>query len=162
MNPRQVWCQGWPIMAKGTSSSGWFSPPRGSHVPGARAGDGKLRDVETGELKQELVRARQKVLQATHTLDDVANGKFKAGVEGRGGQDIREAKERGLFTTVVDGIPIFARTEANARPLISYLKGRGKYGTPEFSKLLGYTTEEIKDYKWFLAVQDELRRRGIE
>lgn len=88
----------------------------------------------------------------THTLEDVYNGKYPCGVEGDGGKDIIKAKLLGMFTCNVNGIDIYARCEADARPLIQYLEQGGEYGSLEFSRLMGYSPEEIAEYK-----QDILR-----
>src|SRR5690606_13845389 len=87
--------------------------------------------------------------------DDVIEGRVSVGVEGRGGADIREAADAGLFTTTVNGIPIFAQSEADAAPLISYLEDGGAYGTPEFSRLLGYTPEQVSRYEGFLSERSQ-------
>ena len=95
------------------------------------------------------------VQSKTHTLEDVYRGVYPCGVEGDGGQDILKAKQLGMFTCNVNGIDIFARCEADARPLIQYLEQGGEYGSLEFSRLMGYTPQEIADYE-----QDILRARS--
>ena len=83
----------------------------------------------------------------THTLEDVVQGRFPCGVEGDSGKDMKRAKALGLFSCNVKGIDIFARCESDARPLIQYLEQGGTYGSLDFSRLLGYTEEEVKDYE---------------
>lgn len=87
------------------------------------------------------------VADKTHTLMDVYEGRYPCGVEGDGGKDISKAKLLGMFTCNVKGIDIFARCEADARPLIQYLEQGGEYGSLKFSELLGYTADEISQYE---------------
>lgn len=91
------------------------------------------------------------IQRKTHKLADVIAGRLPVGVEGRGGKDTQEARSVGLYTAVVGGAPIYARTENDAKPLEDYLRGGGRYGTPEFSRLLGYSPDEIEEYKRFLV-----------
>ena len=82
-----------------------------------------------------------------HSLQDVLDGKYPVGVEGDSGNDIKRAKMLGMFTCNVNGIYIFAKCEADARPLVQYLERGGTYGSLEFSKLLGYTNDQIEYYR---------------
>ena len=110
-----------------------------------RGGLAAVQDAQRIAAQSERV-----ALQAqSHTLQDVLEGKYKVGMEGRGGKDIAEARARGLF---VKG-QVFAKDEKSARPLLDYLANGGEYGTPEMSRLLGYTPEQIARYKDFLATQ---------
>lgn len=86
------------------------------------------------------------ITSKTHTLEDVYSGKHPCGVEGDGGKDIQIAKLLGMFTCNVKGVDIYARCEADARPLIQYLEQGGEYGSLEFSRLLGYSPIEIAEY----------------
>lgn len=70
------------------------------------------------------------IQKKTRGLKEVVAGNKPVGVEGRGGKDMAEAKRQGLYTSIVNG--------------------GGIPGTPEFSRLLGYTPEEIDEYKKFL------------
>lgn len=81
-----------------------------------------------------------------HCLKDVIDGKYPVGVEGNSGRDILKAKQLGLFTCNVNGIDIYAKCEADARPLIHYLERGGEYGSEEFSRILGYSESEITEY----------------
>jgi len=83
----------------------------------------------------------------THTLEDVIEGRCPCGVEGDSGKDMERAKALGLFTCNVKGIDIFAKCESDARPLIQYLEQGGTYGSLEFSRLLGYSENEIGEYE---------------
>lgn len=85
-----------------------------------------------------------------HTVEDVISGKYKVGVEGNAGADIERAKSAGLYTTEVNGVHIYAKDEKSAKPLVDYLKRGGKYGSRQFSRLLGYTTAEIDEYERML------------
>lgn len=93
----------------------------------------------------------QSCLSKQHTLEDVLSGKSLVGVEGDSGRDMVRAKLLGLFTCNVKGVDIFAKCEADARPLIHYLERGGVYGSVEFSRLLGYTDEEIQEYAQLLT-----------
>lgn len=81
-----------------------------------------------------------------HTLDDVISGRYPVGVEGNNGNDIIRARQLGLFTANVKGVDIYAKCEEDARPLIHYLERGGTYGSADFSKLLGYSDDEIISY----------------
>lgn len=129
----------------GGDAAGATEPGAGAEEAAAESGRGDA--VNAGLDPEQLRLAVQK---ETHKFKDVAEGKYKVGVEGRGGKDIQEAKERGMFTTLVNGVPVYAKTEADAKPLIDYLESGGKYGTVEFSRLLGYTDEQIGLYEKFL------------
>ena len=94
----------------------------------------------------------QECLARQHTLEDVLSGRCLVGVEGDSGRDLVRARQLGLFTCNVKGVDIFAKCEADARPLIHYLERGGVYGSVEFSRLLGYTDEEIAGYARLLAL----------
>ena len=121
---------------------------------------GKARDkaLERGGPSAKDIQAK------SHKFADIASGKHPAGVEGRGGKDIEEAKRLGLYVNTVKGVTFFAKDKESAAPLESYLEKGGKYGTPEFSKALGYTGDEIEEYKRFLAGNDhqELLKRAAK
>ena len=102
---------------------------------------------------------RSHIQQQTHSLQDVVDGKYSVGVEGRGGRDIEQARSLGMYTTTVNNTPIFARTEEDARPLIDYLSSGGRYGTARFSELLGYTPEQIAEYEQFLDLSQQGNRK---
>jgi hypothetical protein len=127
------------------------APPAAQATPEETAGEATLASPEV-----ELDRLRRELQRDTHSLEDVASGRFPVGVEGRGGRDYAEAQRRGLYTTTVGDVPIFARTEADARPLVEYLQRGGRYGTPVFSRLLGYTEPQIDTYNRFLALQQQV------
>lgn len=122
---------------------------------------GELNKIAVNDLMNIRDELRNDVLDGTHSLQDVIDGKVKVGVEGGGGAEIIEARQRGLYTTKVGRIPIYARTKEDADPLVKYLENGGKYGSLEFSRLLGYTNAQIKRYSQFIDVQAELARRGI-
>ena len=90
--------------------------------------------------------SHKSILDKQHTLEDVLEGRCLVGVEGDSGNDVRKAKLLGLFTCNVNGIDIFAKCEEDARPLIHYLERGGVYGSLEFSRLLGYSEDEIAEY----------------
>lgn len=116
----------------------------GSGGSGAATADGF--DPKTAPIEE----LRERIRKQTHKLQDVVDGKYPVGVEGRGGKDMAKAKELGMHTNTVNGVDLFANSSDKAAPLESYLKDGGKYGTPEFSRLLGYTDEQIDEYKVFL------------
>ncbi|MCK4302616.1 MAG: hypothetical protein KAY24_00045 [Candidatus Eisenbacteria sp.] len=94
---------------------------------------------------------RYEVAAKTHGVMDVVWGPHKVGVPGKGEWAI--AKKQGLYTTTANGQRLYAQERADAEELISYLKAGGEYGTPEFSRLLGYTEGEIQEYQAFLHAQ---------
>jgi len=85
----------------------------------------------------------------SHTVHDVISGRFPVGVHSAS-TDEQKAKDAGLYTTRVGNLLVYAKDQDAAKPLVEYLEGGGRYGTPEFSKLLGYTDEEIDQYRRFL------------
>ena len=93
----------------------------------------------------------QECLARQHTLEDVLSGRCLVGVEGDSGRDLVRAKQLGIFTCNVKGVDVFAKCEADARPLVHYLERGGVYGSVEFSRLLGYTDEEIAEYARLVA-----------
>ena len=99
----------------------------------------------------------KKVLIKAHTLEDLINRKTWVIVEGDSGRDVIRARQMGLFTCNVKGVDIIAMCESDAAPLIHYIEQGGTYGSLEFSKLLGYTDEEISEYKKMLELQDKLK-----
>ena len=102
-------------------------------------------------------RLYQECLAKQHTLEDVLAGRCLVGVEGDSGRDLVRAKQLGLFTCNVKGVDIFAKCEADARPLVHYLERGGVYGSLEFSRLLGYTDEEIREHTQLLTAPPALR-----
>lgn len=110
---------------------------------------------ENAAFYDHLITLKGKVDENTHTLEDIVEGRVAVGVEGDSGKDIVRAKQLGLFTCNVLGVDIFARCEEDARPLIHYLERGGSYGSLEFSKLLGYTDEELEDYRRYLLLSAE-------
>jgi len=94
---------------------------------------------------------RREIARKTHDVMDVAWGMQKVGVPGKG--DWAIAKKQGLYMTRVKGQRLYAQKREDAEPLINYLKAGGEYGTPEFSRLLGYTEQEILEYRAFLHAQ---------
>jgi len=103
-----------------------------------------------------LAKLRKKVAAVQHKLEDVVNGKLNVGVGGA--DDLKQAKGKGLWTTRLNGVGIYARSEADAYPVIKYLQGGGRYGTPTFSRLLGYSEREIQEYQEYLG---ELARSDL-
>lgn len=99
---------------------------------------------------------KQAVDSQQHTLGDVLHRRVAVGVEGRSGQDTAAAEREGLFTTRVNDVRIFAHTEADAQPLVEFLKSGGLYGSAEFSSLLGYTAEQIAQYRRYLIASAEV------
>jgi hypothetical protein len=99
----------------------------------------------------------QRCLAKQHTLQDVLTGRCLVGVEGDSGRDVVRARMLGLFTCNVKGVDVFAKCEADARPLIHYLERGGTYGSVEFSRLLGYTDAEIREYAQLLAAPPAVR-----
>ena len=68
---------------------------------------------------------------------------------------MEEAKQHGLYTAELKTntghkFGIYARTAADAKPLEDYIRRGGRYGTPEFSRLLGYSAQEVEEYRRFL------------
>lgn len=107
-------------------------------------------------LYDSILQLKKTVDSQTHKLADVISGKVPVGVEGSSGHDIIWAKQLGLFTCNVKGIDLFARCEEDARPLIHYLERGGTYGSLEFSRLLGYSDDEIEVYKQYLLLSAEM------
>lgn len=105
---------------------------------------------------ESIITLKEEIDRQTHTLNDVVQGRVPVGVEGASGQDILLARQLGLFTCNVAGVDIFARCEEDARPLIHYLERGGQYGSVEFSRLMGYTDEEIELYRRYLMLSAEL------
>ena len=95
------------------------------------------------------------VRNRTHTLQDVYEGRYPCGVEGDGGNDIIKAKALGMFTCNVNGIDIYAKCEADARPLVQYLEQGGEYGSLEFSRLMGYSEDEVQQYAQDILKDEE-------
>ena len=93
------------------------------------------------------------VMKKMHTLEDLLNRKVKVIVEGDSGLDVIRSRQMGLFTCNVKGIDIMAMCESDAAPLIHYIEQGGTYGSLDFSRLLGYTDEEIAEYKKLLELQ---------
>ena len=89
-----------------------------------------------------------------HSLQDVIDSRCLVGVEGNSGRDIERARQLGLFTCNVCGVDIFAKCEEDARPLVQYLERGGTYGSLEFSRLLGYSEDEISDYQKYLEANN--------
>jgi len=98
----------------------------------------------------------RRCLEKQHTLEDVLSGRCLVGIEGDSGRDMVLARQLGLFTCNVKGVDIFAKCEADARPLIHYLERGGVYGSLDFSRLLGYTDEEVQDYQALLEMEQKL------
>ena len=142
-------------LGKGGPGSGNFGHGGGQGGPGNPGGSsgGGLSERTDDELKTE-------VLSHIHTLEDVATGQQPVGVEGRGGKDMKEAAELGLYTAKVEGVPIYARTQEEAKPLEDYLKAGGEYGTPEFSRILGYSPSEIAVYREWMSRQPKVEKGG--
>lgn len=118
------------------------------------------RRKHNGAVEDRVESLRRKLQRETHGLADVAEGRVPVGVEGRGGRDVPEARERGLFVVDVptpagQRVTLFSRSRASAAPMIRYLSGGGMYGTPEFSRLLGYSPAEIDSYREFLVLSDK-------
>ncbi len=100
---------------------------------------------------------RKQVKKANRGLGEVIAGTKPVGTESKGGKEMARARELGMYTSDVAGFGIYARTAADAKPLEDYLRGGGRYGTPEFSRLLGYSAEEIETYTQFLAATGQQR-----
>ena len=96
------------------------------------------------------------VLSEALSLTDLIAGRTLVNVEGDGGRDAFRAKQLGLFTCNVKGVDIMAKCEADAAPLIHYLEQGGVYGSLDFSRLLGYSEEQIARYQRLLEMQAEL------
>jgi len=111
-------------------------------------------------VKAELLHRYQTLLhqvqEQAHTLEDLIEGRTTVDVEGNGGRDVFRAKQLGLFTANVKGVDIIATCEAEAAPLIHYLEQGGVYGSLEFSRLLGYSEEQLAQYQELLLLQDKL------
>lgn len=111
-------------------------------------------------MKAELLHRYQTLLhqvqEQAHTLEDLIEGRTTVDVEGNGGRDVFRAKQLGLFTANVKGVDIIATCEAEAAPLIHYLEQGGVYGSLEFSRLLGYSEEQLAQYQELLLLQDKL------
>lgn len=99
---------------------------------------------------------KQAVDSQQHTLEDVLHRRVRVGVEGQSGLDTWKASQEGLFTATVNDVSIFAHSEADAQPLIQYLKSGGVYGSAEFSALLGYTPQQIDQYRRYLLASAEV------
>lgn len=97
-----------------------------------------------------------RVTEQAHTLDDLLEGRTTVDVEGDSGRDVFRARQLGLFTANVKGVDIIARCEADAAPLIHYLEQGGVYGSLDFSRLLGYSEEQVEQYAELLKLQAEL------
>lgn len=111
----------------------------------------------------------KRVASEMHTLRDLLDGKTLVCVEGDSGRDSFRAKQLGLFTCNVKGVDIIAKCESDAAPLIHYIEQGGAYGSEDFSRLLGYSEEQIERYRELLLLQDELglppfgyRKQGIQ
>jgi len=108
----------------------------------------------------ELLRRYQvlyhQVQEQAHTLEDLLEGRATVDVEGDGGKDVFRAKQLGLFTCNVKGVDIIAKCEADAAPLIHYLEQGGVYGSLDFSRLLGYSEEQVQQYAELLKLQAKL------
>lgn len=117
-----------------------------------------VSDMSEEERQREKAELHRKLDDNIHRLQDIIDGKFKVGVESSGGADYTAAQAAGLYVTNVRGVGIFAQNEEDAAPLVRYLERGGAYGTPQFSRLLGYTDDQIKDYeRWLsLAGRDDL------
>jgi len=120
-----------------------------------KAGVENEEPVDSKRESQPGMPTAKDIKQRTHKLADVVGGKHAVGVEGRGGKDAAEAKRLGLYTNTINGVSLFSRTAEDAQPLEDYLRGGGKYGTLEFSRLLGYTPEEIAEYARFLQASGQ-------
>jgi len=99
----------------------------------------------------------KKVLSKAHSLNDLLSRKIWVMVEGDSGRDVIKARKLGLFTCNVKGIDIIAMCESDAAPLIHYIEQGGTYGSLDFSRLLGYTEEEIQEYKRLLELQEKIK-----
>jgi hypothetical protein len=113
----------------------------------------KSRDPELLLRYQRLYR---EVMGDMHTLEDLISGRTLVDVEGDSGRDTFRAKQLGLFTCNVKGVDIIAKCESDAAPLIHYIEQGGTYGSEDFSRLLGYTEEQIKRYRELLRLQSAL------
>lgn len=91
-----------------------------------------------------------------HSFEDVLHRRVRVGVEGDSGRDMLRAEQAGLFTERVNGIDVFAHSPDDAGPLIQYLKNGGIYGSPEFSSLLGYTSQQVEQYRRYLLASAEV------
>lgn len=125
--------------SRDTGGGGRRSPARGGEQHPDSTSGGQRAEVTATDIRRR-----------TRKIADVISGSQKVGVEGRGGKDMADAKVANLYTSVYTGVPIFAKSADDAKPLEHYISGGGRYGTPEFSRLLGYAPNEIEEYKQFL------------
>lgn len=93
---------------------------------------------------------RKRMDKPDHSIEALQEGKIKIITEGEGGDTEKKARELGLFVEDAGGFPIISKTKEEAKPMLDYLKGGGKYGSAMFSKLLGYTDDEISEYVAFI------------
>lgn len=126
-------------------ASGHYHKPAGTSDGGQFTGHGGSGSRITPTVED--------IQSKSHKFADIASGKHPVGVEGRGGKDLKEARRLGLYINTINGVTFFAKNKASAAELESYLQSGGKYGTPEFSKALGYSDSEIDEYKRFLAMK---------
>lgn len=66
MNKQQAWFQGWPVEKIGGPGSGWFAPPRGTHVS---AVTGKTAARMRAELKRDYKRKMDRMDQLQAQVD---------------------------------------------------------------------------------------------
>ncbi|NQT15523.1 MAG: hypothetical protein HQ582_22385, partial [Planctomycetes bacterium] len=132
----------------------WISSETGLKHYGERPpeeGETSQPQQQPAEENVELQAAREKI-KDSHSLDDIAAGKYPIGAEGSGGEDAEEARAQGMFVVRLRGHDFFALSEEAAQPMIDYMKGGGRYGTTTMSRLMGYTPEQIADYANFLRL----------
>lgn len=151
-----LWRDGWMAERVRARMTGSTLPPGKVDNTFCKTGQGGGVDPSCGkEDSTQAAPTAKDIVQKTHKLADVVAGKYSVGVEGRGGKDLEAAKQHGLYTNTIGGVGIYARDAASAKPLEDYLHGGGKYGTLTFSRLLGYTESEIKEYAKFLKAQGD-------
>jgi hypothetical protein len=110
--------------------------------------NGHTRSAATTKLARSIQKQ-------THTVQDVIDGKFHIGTESGGGKGLKAAEKAGLYTADIGGLHVYARSKADTFPLAEYLAGGGRYGTPEFSRLMGYTPAQVEEYKKFLQADNQ-------
>lgn len=109
---------------------------------------------------KDLIRYQQLqnlVEKETHQLKDLLEGRCRVIVEGDSGNDVVRAKQLGLFTCNVKGVDVIAKCAADAAPLVHYIEQGGVYGSEDFSRLLGYSEQQIALYREMIELQSKLK-----
>ena len=124
--------------------------PVGAMVPSFGTAPKHVTDLPPPSASGEALTA--KVKASKHSFETVkGSGASAVGVD-YGGGEWQKAKAAGWFATEVSvsgGSPVkvYAKTAADAKYVVAYLKAGGKVGAPQLSALLGYSPQEIADYK---------------